>query len=313
MTSNETVGTPRGRLAPPAPLLVAMALAALSGAAGAIAKHDVWAYHLGASIWGALLIWAIAWHYFLKRRGGQKAWAVYLWIYAAMATAAATISLYQTAEVEKARAGVLDALGAYDRQERDFETTPKASGEAGEIEAFVKRQLSLGANARRDYEAELTGAGLEKLFSKEELSRRDWLAHARYKLGRLQEITAKYEALSVKQVAEAKGQIEQLDLSEATKQQMLEGLNDGQRINGPDQARVWQLEKDALGELSGMVDVLARAEGHWAFEGGRIAFDRTSDLEAFQRHSTRAQELGETQEALTKKLQSGLRETLQPG
>lgn len=313
MTSNEIVSTPRGRVALPAPLLVAMALAAVSGAAGAIAKQEAWAYHLGASIWGALLIWAITWHFFLKRRGGQKAWAVYLWIYAAMSAAAGTVSLYQAAEVEKARAGLLDTLGAYDRQERDLQTTPKASGEAGEIEAFARRQLSLGANTRRDYEAELTGAGLDELFSKQELTRSDWLAHARYKLRRLQEITAKYEALSVKQTADIKVRIEQLNLSDANKQQMLAGFEEGQQINGPDQMRVWQLEKDVLGELSAMVDVLARTEGHWAFEGEQIAFGRTSDLEEFNRRSTRVQELGKSQEALLEKLQSGLRERLQAG
>lgn len=155
-----------------------------------------------------------------------------------MSAMAATVSLYQTAEIEEARVGLLDTLGAYDQQERDFETTPKASGEAGEIEAYGRRLLGLGANTRRDYEAELTGAGLEELFSKKELNRSDWLPHARCKLRRLQEITAKYEALSVKQMAEIKGQIEQLNIMEANKQQMLEGLQEGQgRCSSPRKQR----------------------------------------------------------------------------
>lgn len=282
---------------PPKALVVAMVLAAILGAGAGVRAPDV-GYQLGAAVGTALIVWAAVWFGFLRKRHQLKPWAAYLWLYAATATAGIGVALYQTSQAEIAKTSLAEAIEHYAAGERSIKTSSAASGDLGSVEALTKEALRTAANDRRDYAAEMEGAGLGALFTNETLGRVDWLARAQITLQRAGEISAKYRALGNERRQEFRARAEQLAVSSSTKTSLIAAVEESDRKKAAMVDRSWDIEDEVLAEASKAIDLLASAEGRWRIEGGELQFDRQSDLDAFNGHFRRMTALVAEQEAI---------------
>ena len=283
--------------APPRALWVGMVvMVAIGGGAGVDGPGA--AYLLGYSITMALIAWLVLWFGFLKRHPGQKPWVVYLWLYAATFSGGYAVNLFQEAQVNAARASLVETVKQYQGGGRIIDTRAHAKGQIGTVEAFAKNFIAVSTDDIRDYEAEISGVDLESIFSEPSLVRPEGIQRARFKLERAKEITSKYKALADDRQADFEAQIAKLDISEDLKQHLYDGFAEGKKNNEANRKRAWDIEEEIIDEFDKAISVLARSPGLWLFEGGELRFHNQEDLEDFNNHIEKAQLLADEQQLI---------------
>lgn len=304
----ESVSKPRW-LPLPLPLIIGMVVTAIVGGGAGVSGPGV-AYLLGYSTTLAVIAWAAVWFGFLRHKGDQKSWLVFLWLYAASFCGGLTVNLYQEAQVKASKASLLGSIEKLYNGERNIDTGKVAAGDIGVIEGFMKSVLSSNANDWRDYQAELEGLNIPVLFSEENLSKDRELVQTRFQVKRAGEIVEKYRLLSNSRADNLRKEAEKLSLSEENRRQLLLGLQEGEASNGPNRQRIWAIEAEMVQEYAKAANILARRG--WQFEQGQLQFNEQGDLDAFNASMERVQALAKEEETITSSMYEGMKAAVSP-
>lgn len=260
------------------------------------------AYLIGYCLPGTGVIWVAAWFSAVKPSMVLKGPVLFAIIYVAALSAGLLAGLVAGQQANTALAGMAEARREMISGDKRIDPRPKAGGEAGRMEAFMRERMIEAAEDSANYRRDLAETGLNAAFVPDHLAKPDGLEKLQSSLSRAQAVVARYKALSHSRPLQTRQAAEGLGLSPNLRSNFLSGIDQTQAKQAPLVAESWQLEEDALEAYRSVLAVLERRR--WSVSSGRIMFSDATDLAEFNRLMDRATNTTSQQTELARRLES---------
>lgn len=226
-------------------------------------------------------------------------------------------SLIQTEEANRAMDSMKASMTNYSNQlATDPDEMPKrielqpvtatASGDMGVIEVVTKQLLNDAAMLQNSYLKALEDSGWTMVLDvdrlKKDLGMKESLRIVEATKAVVQEYRGKSEAIldSLPERARAAP-----FRSESSRRQFLQGAEKGQVTGRANNAKTWDFEQAIIQEYSGIIELLARRQGHYEFDkDNNVLFELDSDIETYNNHMAKADELIKQQAEHVKNVQA---------
>lgn len=177
-----------------------------------------------------------------------------------------------------------DESGMPTRIESLPDTAPKASGDIGEFERFMKVVLKDFAQIRNDYLLELDAIGWEQILMADRLARDAGMVESQLMIKRARDIVYKYKTKYEVRIERARGDILRLDMSEASRQSMSKAFDRGLDESRNKMNKLWSMELAVVDEFAAMIDLLEENPSVWVVENGQVFFDNDAVLARYNAH-----------------------------
>ena len=264
---------------------------------------------VGYNLPATLLIWGVFYAAVARKRGGKIAGLSFLAIFISMIASGLIGYSQQKQEAKQALSEIksqyseliessTDAQGFPKRIERPINTTPKSSGEFGEMERFMKEFMDQMATQRNDYLLELEAIGWNGVLDANRIKADKTFDESKVIIQKAKEVVSKYTANTQTLLDSAKNNIRSLNISESSKRSMLSGFDRGMEKAKENIDALWSLEAKTIKEFENIINLLAAKKGAWVVEGEQILFYNDSDLERFNSYIASIQNIAKQQEAI---------------
>jgi hypothetical protein len=276
-------------------------------------------YLIGYFIPWALLIWAVFIVVIGKTRRLKVAGLSFLAIYGSLIVSALIglsqqkIGLsQQKQEAVQAITEIQDQYAALIRSsvdsqsipksiERRIDTTPKAQGELGEVERFMKEFINQMASQRNKYLLEFTAIGWDRILDPRRIENDKTLAESKMTIEKAKAIVEKYDQETNVLLGNARQRIQTLDVSAASKQEMTSSFDRGMEKAKQEIYALWALEKKTVCEFENIFNLLFETRGTWVVSEGQILFHNDDDLNKFNSYIASIQSLVNQQEEIQRR------------
>jgi len=258
-----------------------------SAAAGHGASSTNIGYLIGYYLPVALIAWAIFSGIFLRRRDEVNKAIIFGVIWGALFLGGLGSTYIHHAQQER----VLDNIGnAIDHayKETSGETTsgytPPApvSGEIGQAQKWVLGLINKMVALNHSYLREMQAIGLQDLLNAQRLQHDTGLKKSMSILQKAKKLVTQYRSRTYQIIDQGRKQIDQLPVSEATKEEMKRGFDKGLGTSSKQLKRTWDLEYQAVVEQESIINLLGRSR--WTASGNKILFYNNTDLLQFKRY-----------------------------
>ena len=250
----------------------------------------------------SLMVWAALFFGFVKktaRKVGLSYWAI---LFATGIASGLAVSGYATMQARTATQSIAQTYEALTNGQT-VDLNAKATGNAGQLEAWMKAYLAQQAKDSLAYENELDGSGVSNLLLPARLKADTDLSQSRAAVVRGRQIVKKYHSLFDRRVTEAYGLIDKTTMSPSMKAQAKAGMNESMATSKATTDRIWLLEAAAVDEMGAVVDLLAKSKGSWTITD-RVVFQNPEVLSTYNAHLSKIQELANEENALRAEAQA---------
>lgn len=267
-------------------------------------------YLIGYKLPLALLIWGIFYAIIIKKkRGGMLTSLSFIAIYGSL-IASALIGLSQQkqeakqaiTEIQKQYAATVKSSlypdGDPQRTINQTSTTPKAKGEFGEIERFMKDFLNKMASQRNDYLLELEAIGWGRILDTERIKSDKNLAESNFIIKKAKDIVNKYKTMTDNLLTDTQKHIQSLNVDDSLKRSMLSGFESGMIKSRQQIDTMWEMEKNIVLECEKIINFLSDRKRTWVVSEGQILFQNDNDVKRFNSYFSTIQDLAKQQEVL---------------
>lgn len=269
-------------------------------------------YLFGYNLPICLVIWAIFHVAVGRKQGTKKGGLSFLAIFAALIGGSLvgysqqkSATTQAITEIQKSYTSIMssanDAQGMPQRIEGNLDTTPKTKGYIGEIERFMKIFMNKMTSQRNDYLLELDAIGWEKILDPRRVSQDKTLIESKMMIQKAKDIVHKYRTHTYTLLANARNDINSLNISESNKSDMLLGFDKGMTNARAQIDAMWDLEGKTISEFDNIFALLSARKGAWAVQDGQILFANQSDLDAFNSYVTAIQKIAAKQQDIQKR------------
>ena len=191
-----------------------------------------------------------------------------------------------------------DSQGLPKRIEKPINTTPKARGELGEIERFMKEFMNQMMSQRNDYLLEIEAIGWNDILDANRIKADKTFIESKVTIQKAKEIVKKYKEQTNTLFSNTKDNIRSLNISETSKREMLSGFDRGREKSKKNVDALWSLEGKTINEFENIINLLSARKGAWIVEGEQILFYNDSDLERFNYYIASIQKIVAQQEEI---------------
>ncbi|HKO88514.1 MAG TPA: hypothetical protein VJU83_08350 [Burkholderiales bacterium] len=181
-----------------------------------------------------------------------------------------------------------------------IDPTPSASGEAGEVERFMKAYFNRVAAQRNEYLAAVEATGWNGILDPTRLKRDVDMSDSRRIMQAVKEIVQNYKLRTHELLAAVLKDVDHMALSDAGKAQFRAGFEQGLQRGGIRADAVWDLEMRIVSQIETAVEYLFARNHAWSVENGQFLFQQQSDLDEFNGQMAKVDGLVAQQEALQK-------------
>lgn len=270
---------------------------------------DNLAHLIGYSLPLALIIWAVFYAAVARKSGVGIGGFSFIVIFICILASNLIGFSQQKREVKQALSEIQDQYSALiesstdsqgfpKRIEKPINTTPKARGEFGEMERFMKEFMDQMALQRNDYLLEVEAIGWNNILDASRIRADKTLTESRVTVQRANEIVKKYKEKTNKSLMQAKENIQSLDISESSKKKMQLGFDLGMKVAKTNIDAMWFLEAKTISEFENIMNLLSARKGNWIVEGEQILFYNESDLHKFNSYIAAIQNIANQQEEI---------------
>ena len=267
------------------------------------------AFLIGYNLPSTLLIWGIFYAAVARKRGAKIAGFSFLVIFVSMIASGLVGYSQQKHEAKEALSEIqsqyselieslTDAQGFPKRIEKPIDTTPKARGEFGEIERFMKEFMDQMASQRNDYLLELEAIGWNSILDANRIKADKTFVESKVIIQKAKEVVTKYTKRTQELLENVRGKIRSLNISESSKRSMLSGFERGMVKAKANIDAMWSLEAKTINEFENIITLLSAKKGAWVVDGEQILFYNDSDLERFNSYIASIQSIVKQQEAI---------------
>jgi hypothetical protein len=184
--------------------------------------------------------------------------------------------------------------------------TATASGNMGVMEVVAKQLLNDAATLQNSYLKALEASGWTSILDVERLKKdagmKESLRIVEATKTVVQEYRGKSEAILDSLPERAKAAPFR---SESSRRQFLQGAEKGQVAGRANNAKTWDFEQAIIQEYSGIIELLARRQGHYEFDkDNNVLFESDADIETYNNHMAKADELVKQQGEHVKNVQA---------
>jgi len=268
------------------------------------------AFLVGQYLVYALLVWAVFNAVFLRKRGAKISSISFVAIFIALLAGGLIAASKQQQQATQAVSSIQQELGRVTsastdsnglpaRIERTPAENPKAKGEFGEMERFIKELIDRFVVQKNDYLLELDAIGWNSLLDTKRIKNDTTLSESKVMIERAKIIVVKYEKKTADLINGARGDINALNMSELNKREMLAGFEKGISKSSKKIDDQWKLEKQVLLQFENIIMLLA-ARKNWVVQDEQILFQSKDDLAKFNSYIVTIQRLGQQQEQIQK-------------
>lgn len=276
------------------------------------------AFQIGYNLPGAIVFAGALYFAFRKKVSVQIGWLGFGLVFVSMVGATMLVAGRQKIEMRKVAAEMsttLDTVKANlqstDGKGGAIALTSGAQGDAGKMAVIVKTMLNRMLAQRRAYDQELEATGWSKVLDPVRVQADKGMDESRTIVRQARETMKKYETMTDQLFVQMRADVEKADLDDDMKQSMLIGFNKSEARSKGNAMALWKLEGQALDQVEQAVKLLGAARGHWQVEGGQFAFQRQGDLDQFNAHMTKLQEIGAQQEKIQNTAMQKAQDTMQ--
>lgn len=201
-------------------------------------------------------------------------------------------------EINNMSADLLNGQDGLPKQGELIDTTPRATGSAGEMERFIKTFFRDLTALRNDYQREISDSGWENLLNASQFSQDPGFHQRRALVHEVRQIANTYQARNHQAINHTLASISTLNMSEADKADLRSGFEQGLVKARRNIDKLWGLEHQVIDEMAAMVDLLASNPQAWEVEQGNVAFNNQALLDRYNAHFRRVQAIVQEQEAM---------------
>jgi hypothetical protein len=182
-------------------------------------------------------------------------------------------------------------------QELAIDPRPKATGQAGQVEAAFKRFAIELVDDRRRYKQDLAGLGFPAALQPRSLAKEN-LALVAEKLAKARTVVEKYRDLNEQRLLDYRHLLDSAALSEDARSQFIVGYEQsfGRGQSAHDQA--WSYEEAVIDDSRQLVSLLASHRGGWRFNGRQLAFSDLGLLAAYNAEVNAIRQVSASEAAL---------------
>ena len=257
----------------------------------------------------ALFVWAIFYAAVARKRRGKVAGFSFLAIFICMIAGDLIGYSQQNQEAKQALSEIqdqysaliessTDSQGLPKRIEKPINTTPKASGEFGEVERFMKEFIDQMVSQRNDYILELQAIGWNGILDVNRIKADKTFIESKVTIQKAKEVVKKYKEQINTLLSNVKDNIRSLNVNETSKREMLSGFDRGMEKAKKNIDALWSLESKTINEFENIINLLSARKGAWIVEGEQILFYNDSDLERFNYYMASIQKMVGQQEEI---------------
>lgn len=185
--------------------------------------------------------------------------------------------------------------------EKKVDVASTAKGELGEMEKFLRQLMADMVAQRNEYFTELDALGWNQVLDGKRVQRDSDMGESRRVIAAARGLVDKYEAKSRGLLDGIPAAVQALKLSDASKRDMIQGFERSSVAARAQLVELWGLERQALGEIDGALNVLHGSRGRWKFDGGNFVFADQRTLDAFNRHMASVQTITQKQTDIQKR------------
>jgi hypothetical protein len=159
-------------------------------------------------------------------------------------------------------------------------TQPVAQGDFGEMERLMREAVAGNVAITNRYQQTLEGIGWMSLLDAKRLDADIGMAQSRVMIEGARTAVDTVEKEADELVRTMEQRFRQANVSEKSRDSMLEGYHKGLRNSNEARTKLWALERQGIDELERIIDLLSKRE-IWALENGMIAFHDESDIDLY--------------------------------
>jgi hypothetical protein len=185
--------------------------------------------------------------------------------------------------------------------DKRIDTTSSAKGELGEMDKFMRQLMAQTVAQRNEYFSELDALGWNQVLDGSRIKRDTDLRQTRQILVAARGLVDKYEGKSKALLEGIPDAIRALKLSNSSRQDMLSGYERSAATSRAQLTELWGLERQALSEIEGAVQVLDGSRGRWSVQGGNFVFTEQRSLDAFNQRMASVQAITQKQTEMQKR------------
>ena len=264
------------------------------------------AYQIGYNLPLAAIFGGLLYLVFKRRVAGKIGWLGAGVIFFALMAGSFIAAARQQSEMRQMAMDLKKTFGAVESNIESGKTLPVpavsgGSSEAAKVGAVVNKMVARSMGQRQEYDRDLEAIGWSSILDAKRLVKDKSFDESRSLLSKARTVMDKYAGQTYALYAGMRSDIENSDLGPNAKAAMLEGFNRSETSSKNNAAKVWDLERQALDEIEKAIAGLHGARGYWLMEQNQLAFKRQQDLEQFNAHMSRVQELVAEQQAIQTK------------
>jgi hypothetical protein len=260
-------------------------------------------YMIGRHLGQAVGIWLLFHLVFLRKRGALislLALGVIIAIVFSIAINRQPDGARAMAALQEDFNRVASVIHDPDKHIDPISTTPVTKGEQGEIERFFRAEFNERIALRNDYFRELEAIGWNMLLDAKRLENEKsanaksmpdsiaLVAKARATIDKHQQRSNEFIQASIARAREA------LDLPPARKRAFIAGLEQGFKNGQEVEQKLWQMERDIVGESETLILILANSD-KWEVEADQIIFHDDDELARFNASMEKIAQIAQTQ------------------
>ncbi len=164
-----------------------------------------------------------------------------------------------------------------------LDTKKIESGEAGEIERFIKTYLNREVALRNDYIGGLQAIGFPDITDPNRIANDTRLVQSFEMLDKADSLLLTFKEKVHALQASARQEINTLAVDDSEKRHMQKSFDEGLRLSPAE--TLFDIQARCLIEYRAIFQLLKDTQGQWTVNKGKFNFQREQDLSAFQAHA----------------------------
>lgn len=271
---------------------------------------------MGQQLVFALLIWTL-FRVFIQRNelnkhGGKTFFTIYLTMVVAGVLGSNIKEERLKSELKLAKPSIKQAMdsaiaGVGSSRLSSINTSPKANGDVGEMEHWLKESMKSLVDLGAEYQQELKGLGRDQLSGVAGVDQPGILEHREVIAEHLMSASLRFKSTYLARVDSVRNSILALNVGDDMKRGILEGFDKGYNRHNLEQTL--DLDYQAFQQIQHQCQILIQTRGHWSLVGGELHFQRNQDMEEFNKAYRAIQSISAKETAILEDSKKQMRES----
>lgn len=243
---------------------------------------------MGRQLVFALLIWALFRFFFQgkepHKKGGLTFFSIYLTLVVAGVLGSNIKEERIKLELSLAKPSMKQAMDSAiaeigGNQPSKIDTNPKATGDVGEMERWLKENMKSLLDLGAAHQQELKDIGQEQLSGISGIDQPGVLEHRKAIAEKLMNASIQFKSTYLAKMDSVRNSILALNVDDTMKHGILQGFD--KSYNRRNLEQTLDLDFQTFQQVEHQYQLLIQSRGHWSLVGGQVRFQRNQDMEKF--------------------------------